>query len=480
MSKNAIKAELARRVADRQKNNLRVFRIEDYCFDKQIQFIRDTSRFKDAVCSRRSGKSVSCAADLIDTALNWPGDVAYITLDRKTAKKILWRTLLQIIKEYKISAKIDNTELIISFGNGNNIFVSGAKDASEIEKFRGLALRKVYIDEVQSFRSYIKDLVEDVIEPALTDYNGSLVLIGTPGPVPSGFFYTASHSPGWSHHHWSMQDNPHIKLKSGREPLDIIKELAERRGLSITDPSIQREYFGKWEKDENSLVLRFNPGRNIIVGVPENLQYVLGIDIGWNDADAIAVLGYSSTTNNVYLVEEWVQSKQTIGELVVEIKRLQGKYEPVKMVMDAGALGKKIQEEILQRYQINIDAAEKSRKHEFISLFNDDLMTGAFKAIPDTRFEEDCNLVQWDYDNPEKPVISRRYHSDVVDATIYAWRECRHYFKPEPKAQKPTVDQYMKELEELEAEEMEAINKGQSEYTDVVSWEDLGVSDFFE
>lgn len=411
MNKKLIKAELFKRLD--KKASTKVFKIEDYCFDKQIAFIQDPNRFKDAVCSRRSGKSVSCAADLISTALNYPGDVVYITLDRKTAKKILWRTLLQIIKQYNLQAKIDNTELIITFPNGNNIYVSGAKDSSEIEKFRGLALRKVYIDEVQSFRSYIKDLVEDVIEPALTDYNGSLILIGTPGPVPAGFFYDASHSPGWSHHHWTMQDNPHIKIKSGRDPLDIITELASRRGLSITDPSIQREYFGKWEKDENSLVYKFDKQKNIIIGVPDNLQYIFGIDIGWNDADAIAVLGYSTHTNNVYLVEEWVKSKQTIGELVEEIKRLQEKYEPVKMVMDAGALGKKIQEEILQRYGMNIEAAEKTRKHEFISLLNDDLRTGAFKAVPNTRFEEDCNLVQWDYDNPEKPVISTRYHSDV-------------------------------------------------------------------
>ena len=76
----------------------------------------------------------SYAADLISTALNYPGDVVYITLDRKTAKKILWRTLLQIIKQYNLQAKIDNTELIITFPNGNNIYVSGAKDSSEIEK----------------------------------------------------------------------------------------------------------------------------------------------------------------------------------------------------------------------------------------------------------------------------------------------------------------------------------------------------------
>lgn len=409
------------------------FRLEDYCFDKQLAFIQDPSRFKTAVCSRRSGKTISCAADLMHTAQTMKGDVAYITLNRVTAKRIIWRELLNLNKAYNINAKPDNSELTLLLPNGNMIYVSGAKDESEIEKFRGLSLRKVYIDEVQSFRSYISALVEDVIEPALTDYYGTLCLIGTPGPVPAGYFYEASHNPTWSHHHWTMQQNPHIKLKSGKDPLEIIQELAARRGLTTADPSIQREFFGQWIRDLDALVFKFDPIRNTILNAPENLNYIMGIDIGWKDADAIAILGFDYHNKNVYLVEEFVQNKMDITQLVEEIKKRQEKYKPIKMVMDAGALGKKIQEEIRQRHAIHIEAAEKQRKMEFIKLLNDDLATGKLRARPDSRFAEDCNLVVWDYDNPTHPKISDTYHSDITDAVLYAWRECQHYLSEAPK-----------------------------------------------
>ena len=99
--------------------------------------------------------------------------------------------------------------------------------------------------------------------------------------------------------------------------------------------------------------------------------------------------------------------------------------------MDAGALGKKIQEELIHRYSLNVEAAEKSRKVEFIELLNDDLSRGIFKAFSNSAFQEDAARVQWDREskirNPEKPKISNIFHSDICDAVLYGWRACRHY-----------------------------------------------------
>jgi hypothetical protein len=145
---------------------------------------------------------------------------------------------------------------------------------------------------------------------------------------------------------------------------------------------------------------------------------------------------------------------------VAVIQEYKDLYNPIRMVMDAGALGKKIQEELRFRHGLNLEAAEKTRKVEFIELLNDDLRTEKFKAFKGSLFEEDCMLVQWDKDsrlrNPERPKISDTYHSDICDAVLYAWRECRHYMSEKP-ADKPAENSnaYMKELEMREAEDME-------------------------
>lgn len=474
---SAILKELKKRAEAQQASAHGTFKVEDIAFDKQIAFITDPARFKTAVCSRRSGKTIACAVDLLLTASSRPGDVAYITLNRRSAKKIIWRELLKYNKQFNLGGRADNTELTITMPNTAMIHVSGAKDESEIEKLRGLSLRKVYIDEAQSFRPYIQELMEDIIEPALTDYAGSLILIGTPGPIPTGFFYDISHNPQWSHHHWTMEDNPHIKLKSGVEPLELIKELAQRRGLSLNSPSIQREYFGQWVKDADSLVYKFDSVANIYKDLPNDMRFVFGIDIGWKDSDAIAVLGYSESSRKVYLVEEFIRSKQDITSLANKIKELQSKYDPVKMVMDAGALGRKIQEEIRLRHTLSIEAAEKARKSEFIALLNDDLRTGKFQAMSGSRFEEDSYLLQWNYDNPARPVVSDSYHTDIGDAVLYAWRECKHFYEQAVKPPRPTVDQVMAEFEVKESERIQREKEGQNNFTDVNDWNDLYIGD---
>lgn len=452
--------------ANKLENNYRPDRVGIILGDSRIEHTYDIHvnsgtnlyMLANGLITHNSGKTESCAADLIFTCLeNANVNCLYITLTRVSAKRIIWSIIKRVIQDYNIPiARYNNSDLSVEFKNGSVLYVSGAKDASEMERFRGMSLKKIYIDECQSFRSYIKDLVDDILVPATWDVGGTLCLIGTPGPVPAGYFYEATKNPQWSNHRWNILDNPWILKKSGMTPTELLTAERTRKGITEADPSYQREALGLWVKDENSLVYKFSKDRNITKALPPNLTYIFGIDIGWNDADAIAVLGFDYKHDGVYLVEEVVKAKQTITELANEIKRLDKKYNPVSKVMDAGALGKKIQEEIKQRHGIDLKAAEKTRKHEFIELLNDDLRTGRFKALPESRFEEDSYLVQWNYDDPTKPVISDTYHSDLNEAALYGWRECKHYI-PKSLDNKPPInsDAYMDALEAKEAEAME-------------------------
>lgn len=463
-NKKAILAEIERRkVAASEKK----FTIENYCFDKQIAFIKDPSKFKTAVCSRRAGKSEACAADLINTALTIPrSNSLYVTLTRTSAERIIWRILLNILADYKIKHKANNKELTIQLIENNSyIYVSGAKDKSEIEKFRGMSIHKAYVDEAQSFKPYISELVEDVLNWALKDTGGTLCLTGTPGPVPAGYFYDFSTklNPQVGQHKWTLLDNPWIKIKSKQEPAEILADERRRKGITETDPTYMREALGLWVKDSNALVYKFNKSINVYNTLPtDRMTYIFGIDIGWNDADAIAVVGYNHAQNNVYLVEEVVTKKQDITDLAGQIKALQAKYQPVKMVIDAGALGKKISEEIKSRHGLPVEAAQKERKLEFIELLNDDLRTGRFKAFKNSLFEQDSEIIVWDYDSGVKKV-SDRTHTDIGDAILYAWKECKHYFEIDV-VKKPNgkdTKEYMDELEQKESEAMEAKNKGE-------------------
>jgi|GEM_PF-744490 len=462
----AIIEELKKR---QERQELPAFSFDDFTFSAQQKFFRSSNkRFKTAVCSRRAGKTLGIVADMLDTAMSEEAvNLLYITITQQAARAIIWSDLIRMIDEYKIECKTDNSRLIITFPNKSKIYISGAKDRMEIEKYRGWKIRKCYIDEAQSFRTYIKELINDVIIPALRDLKGELYLTGTPGPVMAGTFHEYSTSPNWDNHHWTAFDNPH--MHDPERGMDLEETLAEERvmrGIDKNDPSYIRETYGKWVEDTDILVFKFNKKKNVYKQLPKEgtWTYIMGVDVGYNDSDAVAVLGYNSWDKKVYIVDEYVKNKQNITELVKVVKRMKAEYEPVKIVMDAGALGKKIQEEIRQRHGLHMEAAEKHRKIEFIELLNDDLRTGKLLAPTGSLFAEDCMLVTWDKDsmirNPDRPKISDTYHSDINDAVLYSWRECKHYISERPEIEpKANTDEYMEKLEAKEAEDMERMKE---------------------
>src|ERR1035437_1454949 len=423
-----------------------IFKLQDFLFDKQLKFVQDPRPFKVAVCSRRSGKTIACAADLVDTAINNKEVVClYITLSRNNAKKLIWPEIKKINRKYNLGGSEDATELSITFPNGSIIYLSGAKDQGEIEKFRGLALKKCYIDECQSFREYIQELIDDIISPALLDYAGTLCLIGTPGPIPSGYFAdvagvvqdSGTENESWSRHGWTFFDNPCIKEKSGMSHDQLLERELRRRGVAVDDPSIQREFFGRWVLDSDSLWIHYRKDINDFKELDiqkHRYHYLMGIDLGFNDSDAIAILAYSDTDKCTYLVDELLADKQGITELVAQINDLNKKYNVVKMVIDEGGLGKKLAEEMRRRHSLPVHPADKARKQENVAFLNDALRSGRFKAKYDSEFVKDSYLVEIDRSKstPDRIKLSDKYHSDIIDAVLYSFRESPAWGYEEP------------------------------------------------
>jgi len=223
VNREALIAEIQKRKTKSEKPQ---FIFEEFCFDRQVEFFRGTGiRFRNAVCSRRAGKTVGIAADMVDLAQNEPEvNLLYITITQLQARAIIWADLMKIIEGYEIECKTDNTRLTITFPNKSKIYIAGAKDRTEIEKYRGWKLRACYIDECQSFRSYLKELINDIIIPALRDKRGQLYLTGTPGPVKAGVFFEYSQSKNWKAHHWTAFENPYMHSPPDLDLEEVLQE----------------------------------------------------------------------------------------------------------------------------------------------------------------------------------------------------------------------------------------------------------------
>lgn len=430
-SQRAIEKALAKK-----QSSAKSFDAQSLLFNQQLQFINDPSPYVIAVCSRRAGKTIACAVHMLEVAqANEGQNIVYITTTLGHAKRIIWKDLVRLSQA--LDCKVNNTELQIIFSNGSIIHLAGAKDASEIEKFRGMHIKLAYIDEGQSFRPFIKDLITDIIEPALMDYNGQLRLIGTPGPITAGYFYECWTNVEWSRHKWTFFDNPHLVAKSGKTHEELLARVLKSRGVTSSDPSIQREFFGNWVTDTNSLLIHVQDQNYFGQLPPDKYNYIMGIDIGHKDADAIAILAWSENSKVIYLVDEFVTPRQDITDLVSAIKMFDDKYKVTKMVMDAGGLGLKIAEELRRRAQLPIIAADKKRKFENVALLNQWLRLGQFKAHKDSKFVEDAFLVEIDRDRttPDRLIVKDSYHSDIIDAVLYAFKEspAYSYVAPTPK-----------------------------------------------
>jgi hypothetical protein len=342
-----------------------------------------------------------------------------------------------------------------------------------IRRLRGAKSPAVAIDEAQEFGDHITNLIDDILTPTLADYKDSwLALTGTPGAVPKGLFFdiTENKIGDYSVHRWSLYQNPYLP-----DAQSFVDKLKKKKAWDNTTPAFLREYMGQWVLDLDSLLIKWdkykNDYENISVG---NWNYILGIDIGFRDSDALAVIAWREAEPNIYLVEEIITPNQDISSLVEQINLITKRYDISKMVIDTGGLGKKISEELIRRHQIPVQAADKARKMENVALLNDYLRLGKFKAKANSKFVSDSFQVQidWDKSTPDKIKVKENYHSDVIDAVLYAFKESPAYtYQAQPEKPKYGTPAWAKEEEsEMERAAVEYFTEQEQNKGDLGDW----------
>lgn len=403
--------------------------IKDETFPEQDAFVSDTSTFIEACCTRRAGKSSGLGLRFYRTMDKYPGEICrYIALTRDSAKDIMWPVLQELDEKYKIGCKFTESNLTVTMKNDAKLRLYGADMQNFIRRLRGVKNPGIAIDEAQEFGKHLQYLVDDILTPTIADYHdGWLGMTGTPGAMPVGFFHEVSELRryGFSHHSWSLLDNPYMPNAQV-----FLSKLKEKKGWDDNNPTYLREWCGKWVQDLQALVYHYSKEKNHYEILPlTNPIYIMGIDFGFEDADAISILAWDEKSPTTYLVDELVIRKQGLTELVEQVNLLRKKYDISKIVGDFGGLGKKLAEEMIRRYQIPIVAADKVRKAESIEIFNDAMRTSRFKARHTSQFAQDSMLLKWDLDKstPDRKVISARFHSDACDSALYAFRESPAY-----------------------------------------------------
>jgi PBSX family phage terminase large subunit len=421
-----------KRARDSVRNKLKELcaGLENSLHPFQKTFLESPKKKKLARCSRRAGKTHLAAVGLISAAINNDNLlVPYITLSIKNARRIVWTTLREIERTWAFGMEFLENSLTVRFPNGSQIIMGGCEDASGIEKFRGPKYALCVIDEAQSIKSSILAiLINDILEPACLDLNGSIWMFGTPGAGASGFFYDANclemKQKAWESHAWTLLDNPHLPGAQAWLDRKIIEN-----SWSVTDATYRREYCGEWVRDENSLVYQFNKIRNLCEELPDvDFHYALGVDLGFIDSTAFVVVGWSDSAPETYVLEVSKFTHLTSDDIGKKIKWLDGEYEFERIVADTGGLGKMVVEEMSKRFSLNILPAQKRAKHDHIELLNSDFKKGKLQ-IYDTEENQllidELELLEWDLNERTKGRFIERSDCEnhACDAMLYVWRE---------------------------------------------------------
>jgi|TARA_Y100000310_G_scaffold63131_2_gene58403 hypothetical protein len=462
-------------------------------FPKQREaFAAEDQEFIAVHCGRRSGKTRGFLLRALKVMQKYPGcRVPYIALTRKSAEGILWRQIAEVNDDLGLGLIPRKGALVWEAPNGAEIFLVGANKTDEIEKLRGQAYPLIGIDEAASFRATLLELlIDDVLDMALMDYKGSIILVGTPGAACVGYFHDVctGAKPGWSVHHWDATDNPHMPHAA-----EWMEARRIKRGWDTDNPTYLREYRGIWARDTDALVYKWDQSRNGEHAMPDDYDpaskawsHVIGIDYGYVDSCAWVVLAFRSWKGSggdrtVYVVESFKRSTLSLEEhaeflsdmaiegVAVEAdrpvgagllqdeagwltQRLYRKYAPQRIVGDSGGLGKPYVEFARRRLKIPIVAADKAAKLAQIEFVNAALRTSALRVILTSNRDliDEAAILQWSMEKVAvtaggqvrhelRRAIDERFEDHLCDALQYAYGAATAYRNEAP-AKKPPRD----------------------------------------
>jgi hypothetical protein len=420
------------------------------CLPHQLDFIQDSSLRKAVLGTRRSSKSFMFALGLIDIAIRFPKSSSlYCGLTFDSCEKIMWKDIFDVIfNKYDIDVEYNSSKHHLSFGNGSVIYLYGL-DATpkQKHKLRGQKYRLSVIDEVQDFEQDLTEIIEGVLRMTLAQTNAPLWLGGTPcQTILTDHFWWQIHKPTsklteWKKFNFNWTQNTAIEPSTGERICDAIQRDVNKQikdnPLVIETPDFRREVLGEWVIDETTMVYKYNESRNItndtsiintLIGNKEWI-FILGIDFGWEDADALVTLAYHQHHNKVYVIESEKHSHWTVTQTAKRIQELHNKYSYSFMIADS-ANAKDINE-IRIHHHLPLQPADKLGKVAAIQVLNADLITGNIlidQAANEALIKELQELV-WDKKKLQEGILKEISTKDnhLTDAFLYAYRFSRHF-----------------------------------------------------
>jgi superfamily II DNA or RNA helicase len=430
----------------------RIYQLRQTLYKEQQEvFDNQIDRNIIVICSRRAGKTELNARKLLKTALRRNSPCLYLNKTFANAIDQMYDLVMDLAGKLDFAiASSSKTDGMIKFTNGSSIKFGGINDIAAIDKYRGFKFRLVIVDEV----GHIKNgqyLIDEVLEPATSDFTDSQMLFtGTPPRVKN--FATRLWHSKIRKYHWTAIDNPFI-----HDFQEFIDKKCKEKGLTIDDPFIQREYYGNMDAyDTNAIiwkgykVYKLSDILSNKVEVDANqLGHIIfhptsayiGVDWGGTDNNAIVSVLVDEIGKHAFVYDLWVDKKTGLEVIKAEIQKAYN--NAISRLQEYGIddSGKRVHiitDTNMVEFCVDLCnlglPVEKAMKYEMMTSVEDmgALMRTGKVLIPDNWTEDDNMLIKdlknTVYKRDEEtddlmPVIDDdSYHPDAAHALRYAIR----------------------------------------------------------
>lgn len=292
------------------------------------------AKYKIVVAGRRVGKTELAAWRLLINALTdgiEHKDAArfYVAPTQQQARKVMWGKLHELGSSVIVKSHINNLE--ITLVNGQTISLQGA---DRPETMRGVKLADLVLDEYADMKPYV---LEEILEPALADYDAGYLMIGT--PMGRNHFYEeyvkaiAGDDEEKEGFQYTTYDNPHIK-----------RSFLEKKKKTMSTYAFKQEFEASFD-NQGSEIFR-KEWINWYDDTPPPGQWFIAIDLaGFEEVgkknktrnlDSSAMAAVLVDSDGEWWVEEIVHGRWTLDETANKIFELVEKYRPIKVGIEKG------------------------------------------------------------------------------------------------------------------------------------------------
>lgn len=286
-------------------------------------------RFLTAAVSRRVGKTTisNIIGQLVALV---PGSNVLIMSPNYNLSSISFDEQRKLIKNFDLEVTKDNyKDKVIELSNSSTIRMGSV---SQVDSSVGRSYDCIIFDEA-ALTNDGDSAFEVALRPTLDKPNSKAIFISTPRGKQNWFakYFNKGFSTDRSFGRWvSIHADWTVNPRASPDDIEEAKRTMSRAKFA-------QEYEASFTSFEGQ-IFKFDSSKNSgDFGLTDNMDVIMGVDIGYKDPTCAIVFGYNYDDESFYALDEYYDSEKTTDIYAAGIKLLEEQYNVQAIYIDSAA-----------------------------------------------------------------------------------------------------------------------------------------------